>query len=79
MTKRNSKNSFKMTFKRWGTLAPQAHYRGDDFYKYHDSPVKMGIYAFPDRFAWYPGVGGPSICNGRKYYVRDENGKKIMI
>lgn len=79
MTKRNSKNSFKMTFKRWGTLAPQAHYRGDDFYKYHDSPVKMGIYAFPDRFAWYPGVGGPSICNGRKYYVRDENGKKIMM
>ena len=79
MTKRNSKNSFKMTFKRWGTLAPQAHYREDDFYKYHDSPVKMGIYAFPDRFAWYPGVGGPSICNGRKYYVRDENGKKIMM
>lgn len=79
MTKRNSKNSFKMTFKRWGTLAPQAHYREDDFYKYHDSPVKMGIYAFPDRFAWYPVVGGPSICNGRKYYVRDENGKKIMM
>lgn len=68
-----------MTFKRWGTLAPQAHYREDDFYKYHDSPVKMGIYAFPDRFAWYPGVGGPSICNGRKYYVRDENGKKVMM
>ena len=79
MTKRNSKNSFKMTFKRWGTLAPQAHYREDDFYKYHDSPVKTGIYAFPDRFAWYPGVGGPSICNGREYYVRDENGKKVMM
>ena len=72
MTKRNSKNSFKMTFKRWGTLAPQAHYREDDFYKYHDSPVKMGIYAFPDRFAWYPEYlqWQKVLCQGRK---RKEN------
>lgn len=50
--KRNTKNSFKMTFKRWGTLAPQEHHREHDFYEYNDTSVKMGIFAFPEKILW---------------------------
>jgi hypothetical protein len=78
-TKRNSKNSFKMTFKRWGTLAPQEHTREEDFYDYNDTPVKMGIFAFPEKLASYQDVSGPCFSNGRLQYVKDENGKKFMM
>ena len=79
MSKNNQKNSNKMTFKRWGTLVPQEHHRGHDFYEYHDAPVKMGIYAFPEKFASYQDVSGPCLSNGREYYIRDEEGKKVMM
>ena len=68
--KRNTKNSFKMTFKRWGTLAPQEHHREHDFYEYNDTPVKMGIFAFPEKLASHDGVSGPCVSNGRKPYVK---------
>ena len=35
MNKRNQKNSYKMKFKRWGTLAPQEHNRHQDFFYNH--------------------------------------------
>ena len=79
MSKNNQKNSNKMTFKRWGTLVPQEHHREYDFYTYHDAPVKMGIYAFPKKFASYDDVNAPCLSNGTLYYLRDENGNKVMM
>ena len=79
MSKRKPKKSTKMIFKRWGTLAPQEHYRENDFYAYHDTPVTMGIFAFPEKFASRRDVSGPCLSNGREYYIRDENGKKVMM
>lgn len=76
---RNSKNSFKLKFKRWGTLAPQEHLRSEDFYMYHDTPVKMGIFAFPERLASRECISGACISNGRLYYLRDENGNKVKM
>ena len=78
-TKRNSKNSYKMTFKRWGTLAPQEHLRENDFYCYHDVPVKMGIFAFPEKLTSRWDVSNPCLSNGRLQYVKDENGKKFLM
>ena len=68
-----------MTFKRWGTLAPQEHHRKHDFNTYHGAPMKMGIYAFPEKFANYDDVSAPCLSNGTLYYLRDENGKKVMM
>lgn len=79
MSKRKPKNSNKMIFKRWGTLAPQEHHREYEFYTYHNTPVKMGIFAFPEKFASYVHVKAPCISNGTEFYIRDENGKKVMM
>jgi hypothetical protein len=79
MCKNNQKNSHKMTFKRWGSLAPQEHHREHDFYEYHDAPVKMGIYAFPNKFANYDDVSAPCLSNDTKQYAKDENGKIVMM
>ncbi len=79
-TKRNQKNNHKMTFKRWGTLVPQEHHcEPDNYSMYNNPPVKMGIFAFPEKFASRRDVSDPCISNGREQYVKDENGKKIMM
>ena len=59
-----------MTFKRWGTLVPQEHHREHDFYEYHDTPVKMGIFAFPEKFASYDDVSAPCLSNGTMQFAR---------
>ena len=41
--------------------------------------VFTGIYAFPEKFASYKDVSGQCLSNGRKQYVKDENGKKVMM
>ena len=68
-----------MKFKRWGTLAPQEHNRNQDFFSYHDAPVKMGIFAFPEKFASRNDISGSCFSNGRLHYLRDENGKKVVM
>ena len=78
--KRSQKNNHKMTFKRWGTLVPQEHHcEPDNYSMYNNPPVKMGIFAFPEKFASYNDVSAPCISNGREQYVKDENGKKILM
>lgn len=69
-----------MKFKRWGTLAPQKHFHKNDFFDYHEAPVELGIYAFPEKYAsWDDAFGYQCISNGRIEYVKDKNGKKVMM
>ena len=75
--KRNTKNSFKMTFKRWGTLAPQEHHRDTDCSMYNNPPMKMGIYAFPEKLASRLYVSSPCLSNGREQIPRKM--KKVAI
>ena len=67
-----------MKFKRWGSLAPQKHtFDETDF---HCAPVKNGIYAFPVGYADMDYVYGYAcIRNGRYKYVKDKDGKKVMM
>ena len=41
--------------------------------------MKMGIFAFPEKFASRWDIGAACFSNGRSYYLRDENGKKVMM
>jgi hypothetical protein len=67
-------------FKRWGNLIPQYHKEyGTGF---HSAPVEWGIYAFPHGFVesfLLGGVGSGNIVNGRRKFLKDENGKKLKI
>lgn len=67
-----------MKFKRWGSLAPQKHTLDET--KFHCAPVKNGIYAFPVEYADTDYIFGYTcIRNGRYRYVKDKDGKKVMM
>ena len=69
-----------MKFKRWGTLVPQKHFRENDFCDLYDAPVELGIYAFPAKYAsWDNAYGFGCISNGRYEYVKDKDGKRVMM
>lgn len=69
-----------MEFWRWGNLAPQKH--KTDRKWFHTPPVECGIYAFPQGIVEWEiltGLGKGNIRNGRCSYVRDPNGRKVMM
>lgn len=70
-----------MKFKRWGTLVPQRHFpRYEDLTGFHEAPVEKGIYAFPAHYADTDYVYSYCcISNGRMEYVKDKDGKRIMM
>lgn len=70
-----------MKFKRFGSLVPQRHYpKHDDFKNFHEAPVEKGIYAFPAHYADFDfAFGYGCISNGRMEYVKDKDGKRIMM
>lgn len=60
---------------------PQRHYpRYDDLTGFHEAPVEKGFYAFPAHYADTDIVYGfCRISNGRMEYVKDKDGRRIMM
>ena len=70
----------KLKFIRYGSLVPQYHKRDEIWF--HTAPVEMGFYAFPEHYKemfLLGGVGHGNIRNGRYRFLKDENGKKLMV
>lgn len=69
-----------MEFRRWGNLIPQKH--KPDSLEFHSAPVEYGIYAFPKGVIDLDTKGGSGIGrlqSGRCTYVKDADGKKVMM
>lgn len=69
-----------MEFRRWGNLVPQKH--KPDSLDFHSAPVEYGIYAFPKGVIDLDSIGGSGIGklqSGRCTYVKDAEGKKVMM
>lgn len=77
------KNSYE--FFRWGTLSPQDHKECNSPDRgFHTAPVRKGFYAFPKGYIedFLLGKNPKGMIprkrdNGRFFYLRDLNGKKI--
>ena len=70
-----------MEFVRYRSLKPQYHEIVDNE-NFHTPPVAYGFYAFPKGFSeqfLLGGIGSGNIKNGRRKFVRDDNGKKIYV
>lgn len=73
-----------MEFIRYGNLTPQYHEipADPDDRSFHTPPVEYGIYAFPKGFIetfLIGGTGSGSTQNGRRRYMRDASGNKMMM